>query len=128
MAIKAAHLVLDSSCWLEYFNDSARADLFAAAAQAPAGLIVPVFTIYEVTKKLRREISPVVAGYAESMMRRGRVIDLDVTLARLAITYNLPLADSLIYATARTHDAVLWTQDAHFESLPGVKYFPKGKV
>jgi PIN domain nuclease of toxin-antitoxin system len=128
MALKTAPLVLDSSCWLEYFNDSARADLFAAVAQSPAGLIVPIITIYEVTKKLRREISPTVAGYAESMMRRGRVVDLDATLTRLAITYNLPLADSLIYATAQTHNAVLWTQDAHFEGLVGVNYFAKNKA
>ena len=118
-------IVLDSSCWLEYFNDSARADLFAAEAQSPTGLIVPIITIYEVTKKLRREISPSVAGYAESMMRRGRIIDLDIALTRLAVTYNLPLADSLIYATARMHNATLWTQDAHFEGLAGVKYFAK---
>ncbi len=125
MAIKPAHLVLDSSCWIEYFNDSARADLFAGAAESPAHLVVPIITIYEVTKKLRRELSPTVAGFAESMMRRARVVDLDLALTRLAITYNLPLADSLIYATAQAHDAVLWTQDAQFEGLAGVKYFPK---
>ena len=125
MVVKAAPLVLDSSCWLEYFNDSPRADLFAAATQLPANLIVPIITIYEVTKKLRREISPTVAAFAESMMRRGRVVDLDAALTRLAITYNLLLADSLIYATAQAHSAVLWTQDAHFDGLPGVKYFAK---
>ena len=123
MALKATPLVLDSSCWLEYFNDSARADLFAEPAQSPVGLIVPIITIYEVTKKLRREISTEVAAYAESMMRRGQVIDLDIRLTRLAVTYNLPLADSLIYATAQAHKAILWTQDAHFEGLDGVKYF-----
>ncbi len=128
MALKAAHLVLDSSCWLEYFNDSSRADLFAAAAQSPAGLIVPVITIYEVTKKLRREINPTVAGYAESMMRRGRVVDLDVTLTRLATTFDLPMADSLIYAAAQINNATLWTQDGHFAGLDGVKYFPKEKA
>jgi toxin FitB len=128
MAIKAAPLVLDSSCWLEYFNDSVRADLFATAAESPAALIVPIITIYEVTKKLRREISPTVAGYAESMMRRGQVVDLDLALTRLAITYDLPMADSLIYATAQAHDAVLWTQDAHFEGLAAVNYFAKEKA
>ena len=84
---------------------------------------MPIITIYEVTKKLRREISTEVAAYAESMMRRGQVIDLDIRLTRLAVTYNLPLADSLIYATAQAHKAILWTQDAHFEGLDGVKYF-----
>ena len=58
-------------------------------------------------------------------MHQGRVIDIDPGLALAAARHNLPLADSLIYATALTHDAELWTQDAHFEGLPGVRYFAK---
>jgi PIN domain nuclease of toxin-antitoxin system len=121
----AGLLVLDSSCWIEFFNDSARANLFSAAVAKPEQLVVPILTIYEVTKKLRRELSPTIAGYAESMMRRGHVVEVDLSLTRTAITYDLPLADSLIYATAQAHGAVLWTQDAHFDGLPGVKYFAK---
>jgi len=41
------------------------------------------------------------------------------------VEYQLPLADSIIYATARLHNAVLWTQDADFKGLAGVKYFAK---
>ena len=58
-------------------------------------------------------------------MCRGRVVEIDLAIVRHAVALHLPLADSLIYATAQTHDAILWTQDAHFEGLPGVKYFPK---
>ncbi len=118
-------VTLDSSCWIEYLRDTPRADLFAIAAENPEQLIVPVVTIYEVTKKLYREISPKVAAYAEALMCRGRVIDIDLGLCRAAIGNSLPLADSLIYATAQTRDATLWTQDQHFDGLPGVKYFPK---
>ncbi|MDO9400328.1 MAG: type II toxin-antitoxin system VapC family toxin [Polaromonas sp.] len=124
-AITPVLLTLDSSCWIEYLRDTPRAELFAIAAENPEQLIVPVVTIYEVTKKLRREISAKVAAYAEALMCRGRVIDFDLPLSRAAITNTLPLADSLIYATAQAHDAILWTQDQHFEGLPGVKYFPK---
>ncbi len=118
-------LTLDSSCWIEYLRDTPRAELFAIAAENPEQLIVPVVSIYEVTKKLRREISAKVAAYAEALMCRGRVIDFDLSLSRAAIANTLPLADSLIYATAQAHDAILWTQDQHFEGLPGVKYFSK---
>ena len=118
-------ITLDSSCWIEYLRDTPRAELFASAAENPAQLIVPIVTIYEVTKKLHREIGPKIAAYAEALMCRGRVIDFDLALCRAAIGSTLPLADSLIYATAQTHGAVLWTQDQHFEGLPGVKYFPK---
>ena len=120
-----AWVTLDSSCWIEYLRDTPRAELFASAAENPGQLIVPIVTIHEVTKKLHREISPKVAAYAEALMCRGRVIDFDLALCRAAIGSTLPLADSLIYATAQTHGAVLWTQDQHFEGLAGVNYFSK---
>jgi toxin FitB len=121
-------LTLDSSCWIEYLRDSERAELFATAAENPEQLIVPIVTIYEVTKKLRREVSARVAAYAEAVMCRGRVVEFDLALCRAAITNSLPLADSLIYATAQAHGATLWTQDQHFEGLAGVQYFPINDV
>jgi len=120
-----AWVTLDSSCWIEYLRDTPRAELFASAAENPAQLIVPVVTIYEVTKKLHREISPKIAAYAEALMCRGRVIDFDLPICRTARGSTLPLAGSLIYATAQSHGAVLWTQDQHFEGLAGVNYFSK---
>lgn len=118
-------LTLDSSCWIEYLRDTPRAELFAAAAENSDQLIVPVVTIYEVTKKLRRELNAKVAAYAEAVMCRGHVVEFDLALSRAAIAYPLPLADSLIYATAQAYGATLWTQDQHFEGLAGVHYFPK---
>lgn len=118
--------VLDSSCWLEFFADTARADLFAEALEHPEHLVVPVLTVYEVTKKLSREAGDEVASAALSLMQRGRVVPVDLPLALEAAVNGLPLADSLIYATARRHGAELWTQDAHFAGLNGVRYFPKG--
>ena len=120
-----AFIVLDSSCWIEYFRDTLRADLFASVAEASERLIVPIITVYEVTKKMRRELDETVAAFSESVMCRGQVIDIDLAVVRQAVTLNLPLGDSLIYATAQAHNATLWTQDAHFEGLPGVKYFAK---
>ncbi len=118
-------LVLDSSCWLEFFGDSTRADLFASAIERAEELIVPVLTVYEVARKLAREAGDEVATAALSLMQRGRVVPIDLPLALDAATNGLPMADSLIYATAQRHAAVLWTQDAHFEGLPGVRYFAK---
>ncbi len=120
-----ALIVLDSSCWIEYFRDTPRADLFASVAEASDNLIVPIITVYEVTKKMRRELDETVAAFCESVMCRGQVIDIDLAAVRQAVALSLPLADSLIYGTAQAHKAILWTQDAHFEGLPGVKYFAK---
>jgi toxin FitB len=123
---KAAPIVLDSSCWLEYFAESIHAERFDAVIGNPQALIVPVITIYEVIKKTSRERGEEVASIALTLMHQGQVVDIDLNLVLAATAYNLPLADSLIYATAQAHQATLWTQDAHFEGLPGVRYFDKG--
>lgn len=117
--------VVDSSGWLEYFAGSARARLFAPAIEAPDRLIVPVLVLYEVVKKVRRERGEAAALEAAALLRSGRIVDIDIPAALDAAQLDLPLADSLIYATARRAGATLWTQDEDFASLPGVKYFPK---
>ena len=68
---------------------------------------------------------------AMALMQQGRIIALDATLAmnaaRLSLDLKLPMADSIVLATARAHNAVLWTQDDDFEGLDGVKYVAKKK-
>ena len=124
-AAPVAPIVLDSSCWMEFFADTERADLFAPAVEAVERLVVPVLTIYEVVKKLAREAGDETAAAALSLMQRGSIVSIDLPLALDAAINGLPMADSLIYATARRHGAELWTQDAHFEGLAGVRYFAK---
>lgn len=117
--------VVDSSAWLEYLTGSPRADLFAEAIEDTAHLVVPVITLYEVFKKVLRERGEHTALSIIAHMQQGQVVELDAALALDAARLGLPLADSLIYATARLHNALLWTQDAHFEGLPGVRYLAK---
>ncbi len=117
--------VVDSSGWLEYFAGSGRASLFAAAIEDTPNLIVPVISIYEVFKKVLRERGENDALKAASAMQSGRVIDLSTAIALEAARHALPLADSIIYATAVLNGATLWTQDEHFEDLKDVRYFPK---
>ncbi|MES2884781.1 MAG: type II toxin-antitoxin system VapC family toxin [Pseudomonadota bacterium] len=117
--------VVDSSGWLEYFAGTPRAGLFAKAIENTEQLVVPVITIYEVFKKVLRERGENLALRAASQMQLGQVVEIDVSLALSAGRHDLPLADSLIYATAQLHKATLWTQDAHFEGLPGVRYLGK---
>lgn len=125
LTTSAPRLVLDASCWLEYLADTPRADLFAPAVETPERLVVPVLTVYEVIKKLMRESGDEAATAALALMQQSDLVEIGLPLAMDAALNGLPLADSLIYATARHHDAELWTQDAHFEGLAGVRYFPK---
>jgi toxin FitB len=119
--VNGAHVV-DSSGWLEYFADTERANFFAPAIENTEQLIVPVVTLYEVFKKVLRERGENEALQVASVMQAGRVVDVDASLALDAARYALPLADSLIYATALRHQATLWTQDAHFKGLPDVRF------
>lgn len=121
--------VVDSSGWLEYFADGPNADVFAPAVESTAELVVPSITLLEVAKRTLAQRGEAAAAIVITAMQQGRVVDLDATLAlrsaRLGLELRLPLADSVILATARSFDAVLWTQDADFQGIPDVNYVPK---
>ena len=121
--------VIDSSGWLSYFADEPSAKNFHAPIQDIHSLVVPVITIYEVFKVALRESGENEALQAIAAMQKGAVVDLSPKLAiaasKLSLQYKLPMADSIILATAIHYDATIWTQDIDFESIPGVNYFPK---
>ena len=57
---------------------------------------------------------------------RSRVVDLTVQraldAAALRIRHSLPMADSIILATAREHVATIWTLDDDFRGLQNVRF------
>ena len=118
--------VVDSSAWLEYFANGPNAGAFASAIQATEELVVPSITLLEVFKRVYQQRGEGPALQAVALMQQGAVVDLDaplaLTAARISADGKLALADSVVLATARRFDATLWTQDADFEGLPGVRY------
>jgi predicted nucleic acid-binding protein len=56
------------------------------------------------------------------------VIDLTPSLstaaAKISLKNKIPMADSIIYATAKKFNATVWTQDIDFKDLPNVNYIP----
>jgi toxin FitB len=121
--------IVDSSGWLEYLTDGANADIFAQPIEDEANLVTPTISIYEVFKLILRNFNEERALDAAGIMSRGEVIDLSrraaIEAARLSIQLKLAMADSIILATARLHPATLWTQDAHFKDIEGVRYIEK---
>ncbi len=119
--------VVDSSAWLEYFADGPNAERFASAIEDTAQLLVPSVTILEVFKRVLQQRGEGAALNCAALMQQGEVVVLTAALATraalLGIRHKLPLADSIIYATAQEADALVWTQDADFEGLPGVRYW-----
>jgi predicted nucleic acid-binding protein len=121
--------IVDSSGWLAYFADEPNAKHFLLPLSDSDLLVVPVITIYEVFKVILRESGENEALQAVAAMQKGKVVDLNAQLAieasRLSIEHQLPMADSIILATAQEFKAVIWTQDSDFKDLIRVKYFPK---
>lgn len=121
--------VVDSSGWLEYLADGPNAGFFASAVEATVDLIVPSISIYEVFKRVLQQRGENAALQAAALMQQGRTAELTASLAlaaaQLSIEESLPMADSIMLATARAFDASLWTQDADFASIAGVKYIAK---
>ncbi|RME46162.1 MAG: type II toxin-antitoxin system VapC family toxin [Caldilineae bacterium] len=121
--------VVDSSGWLEYFADGPNAEFFAPVIENVSELIVPSISIYEVSKRVLQQRDEGDALRAIAVMRQGMEVGLDTTLAlhaaRLSVAYKLPMADSVMLATARAHEATLWTQDADFKGIEGVEYIER---
>ncbi len=123
--------LVDSSAWLEYFADGPNAGFFAPAIEKSRELIVPTIVLYEVYKRVAQERGTQAALLAASILEHGRLLDFSATLAltaaRISNSDKLPMADSIILASARAEDAIIWTQDADFERFPGVKFRAKKK-
>ena len=122
--------VVDSSDWIEYFADGPNAGSFEAAIVDASSLVVPSISIYEVFKRLLREPNGKEAAlHVVAAMQRGRVANLDAELAldaaKTSFETKLPMADSIILATARAYGATVWTQDADFEGMADVRYVEK---
>jgi len=118
--------VVDSIAWLEYFASGPNAGFFAKAIEDTQQLIVPTLSLFEVFKRVLEQRGEGDALQAVAVMRQGMVVDLDGAIvlrgAKLSLEYHLPMADSVMLATARSYDATVWTQDADFENVLGVQY------
>ena len=122
-------VVVDSSGWIELFTDGPQADRFLAVLERQDRLVVPAISIFEVFKWILREHSEAQAIQAVAVMQRGRVVDLDsrlaIAAAQLSDQLRLPMADSIILATARSQQARLYSMDADFQGLSDVELIEK---
>ncbi len=118
--------VVDSSGWLEYFAGGPNARFFAPAIELPAELVVPTLSLFEVFKRVLQQRDETAALRAVAHMQQGTVVDLTTPIAlsaaKLSAELRLPMADSIMLASARAYSATFWTQDAHFDGVDGVRY------
>ena len=118
--------LVDTSGWIEYFFEGKNASYFAEPIEDIANLIVAVICLYEVFEKVNQVANEARGLQAVAQMKQGYVIELDEDIALraavISLKHKLPMANSFIYATGQLKEAVIWTQDADFEGLPGIKY------
>jgi predicted nucleic acid-binding protein len=121
--------VVDSSGWLEYLADGPNADFFANSILATPDLLVPTLSLYEVFKRVLQQRGEGDALQAVALMQQGTIMELSASLAlnaaRISLNDRIPMADSIMLATARAYGATLWSQDSDFENIPGVRYIEK---
>jgi len=121
--------VVDTSGWLEYFSGGPNAGHFSLPLSDASTLIVPTISIYEVFKVILRESKENEALQAAAAMQKGKVVDLNTSIAinasKISHQYALPMADSIILSTARAYQCIVWTQDSDFKNFPDAKFFPK---
>jgi predicted nucleic acid-binding protein len=124
--------VVDSSGWIEFLVEGPNAGFFESPLNDVEKLVVPSISVLEVYRYVLREEGRGKALSVAASMRQGRVVDLDeglaIEAAELGTSLGLPLADSVIYASALASEAKLWTQDSHFEGLDHVEYKPKRRA
>jgi toxin FitB len=124
--IASDFVVVDSAGWVEYFSEGPKFAAYARYLDTPESVLLPTVIVYEVYKKLLRETSKEMAQrfLSGAFELHERLIPLDVPIAELAaqisVDTKLPMADAIIYASARQHRAFLITSDAHFDGLPHV--------
>lgn len=121
--------LVDTSGWIEFFFAGKNAEFFEEAISDVDKLIVPVVCFYEVFKKVNQVADEARALKAIAQMKQGHVVNLTENIALkaslISIKYKLPMADSFIYSTALSRNAVIWTQDEHFKDLASVKFIKK---
>ena len=128
--------LVDSSAWLEYLSDGKNAKHFTSVIEDTKNLIVSTINLYEIYKKVLSERDENSAIQVLGLMQQAKIIDVNSSIAvqsaKLSFEKKIPMADSIIYTTAKVNDAIVWTQDADFlrrsgfpKNLEGVKYFKK---
>jgi toxin FitB len=118
--------VIDSSGWIELFMNGPLAEPYAEHLTDLGKIMTPTLVIYEVYKKLKKELGEEMALIASAQMEKTRIVPLSTAIAYraadLSIQYRLATADSMVYATADLNDAQLITSDADFKDLPSVLF------
>ena len=121
--------LVDSSTRMEYFADGKNAKHFEPIIQDLKNLVESVINVSEVYKKISQHRDENSAIQAIAVMQQAEVLEITSQIAiegsKISIQNKIPMADSLIIASARSVGAKIWTQDYNFKGLDNVMFFKK---
>ena len=121
--------MVDASGWIEFFLAGPNGPKFKPVIEKTDELLVTSINLYEVHRVLSRKLPADLRDTCLNLMRRAPVIDFTdaraIAAADVSSKHQLAMADAAMYAMALEHQATLWTQDADYQGLAGVQYFPK---
>ncbi len=115
--------LIDSSVWVDYLINGKHKDLIETERK----LLLATISIIEIIKKLNRLKIPKkeIAQKIAYVKKQSILVDLDEKIAEKAseivIEKEIPLADSIVYASAILNDSILITLDNDFRGLDSVK-------
>ncbi len=119
-------ILIDACGWIEFFTDGPLSGQYEKHFLDLSRIITPTIVLYEVFKKVRRERQEEEVLITVAQMQKTRIIELTAeiafTAAEFGLKHRLPMADSIVYATARTAKAQVVTSDPHFEGLDNVMF------
>ena len=118
--------LVDSFGWIEYLAEGRLAGRYEEYLSNLAEVVTPTIVLYEVYKKLRRECKEEEALLVVAQIMKTKVVSLTEEISLLAAEVSLkqalPVADSVVYATALKEACPVVTSDPHFKGLEDVIY------
>jgi len=126
------NVLIDSSGWIEYFGEGPLIDKYAKYIERanPKEYYTPSIIIYEVYKKIKKEISEERALEAYAYISAYTTLvylteKIAIEAAEISLKKGLSMADAIIKATAELYDARVITGDEHFKGLANVELIVK---
>jgi predicted nucleic acid-binding protein len=121
-------ICVDSYGWIERFTNGPKADLYNAVIEkaAPSEIVTSAIVLYEVYRKVKQTVNEQSALEAVAAIGQTLIVPIDQSLSLEAADYSLMfglhMADAIVYATARHHDAELYTSDEDLKGIKGVVF------
>ncbi|MEK6859785.1 MAG: PIN domain-containing protein [Nanoarchaeota archaeon] len=115
--------LIDSSLWIDYLVNGN----FKEIIEIEEKLLLATISLIEIKKKLSRLKIPIkeINDKMDFIKKQSILINLDEKIAdkasELVIEKNLPIADSIVYASTLMNNAILLTLDNDFRNFNDVK-------